>query len=84
MNKRQVKVGMVLKLKYVYESKESMYYDFKESMYLVISNNKEKDYVEAFDQEFNTVKILRNNLKKYKITGIYYKDKWNNMFDKIR
>lgn len=74
MNKRQVKAGMVLKLKYKY----------KESLFLVIFNNKEKEYVEAFDQEFNTVKIPRDDLKKYKITGQYLKDKWNFMFDRIR
>ena len=32
MNKRQVKVGMVLKLKYCHDLKENMYYDYKESM----------------------------------------------------
>ena len=74
MNKRQVKAGMVLKLKY----------EYKESLFLVIFNNKEKEYVEAFDQEFNTVKIPRDDLKKYKITGQYLKDKWNFMFDRIR
>lgn len=74
MNKRQVKAGMVLKLKY----------EYKESLFLVIFNNKEKEYVEAFDQEFNTIKIPRNDLKKYKITGQYLKDKWNFMFDRIR
>jgi hypothetical protein len=74
MNKRQVKAGMVLKLKY----------EYKESLFLVIFNNKEKEYVEAFDQEFNTVKIPRDDLKKYKITGQYFKDKWNFMFDRIR
>lgn len=74
MNKRQVKTGMVLKLKY----------EYKESLFLVIFNNKEKEYVEAFDQEFNTVKIPRDDLKKYKITGQYLKDKWNFMFDRIR
>lgn len=91
MNKRQVKVGMVLKLKYCYEPddayydyKESMYYDYIESIYLVIKNDKEKDYVEAFDQGFNTVKISRDDLKKYKVTGQYHKNEWNFMFDKIR
>lgn len=84
MNKRQVKVGMVLKLKYCYEPKGNMHYDYKESMYLVIKNDKEKDYIEAFNQEFNTVMIARNDLKKYKIAGQYHKDEWNNMFDKIR
>ena len=74
MNKRQVKAGMVLKLKY----------EYKESLFLVIFNNKEKEYVEAFDQEFNTVKIPRDDLKKYKITEQYFKDKWNFMFDRIR
>ena len=74
MNKRQVKAGMVLKLKH----------EYKESLFLVIFNNKEKEYVEAFDQEFNTVKIARDDLKKYKITGQYFKDKWNFMFDRIR
>lgn len=74
MNKRQVKAGMVLKLKY----------EYKESLFLVIFNNKEKEYIEAFDQEFNTIKIPRDDLKKYKITGQYFKDKWNFMFDRIR
>lgn len=84
MNKRQVKAGMVLELKYCYEPKGNIYYDYEEKLFLVISNNKEKEYIEAFDQEFNTVKIARNDLKKYKITGQYYKDKWNFMFDRIR
>ena len=74
MNKRQVKVGMVLKLKYCHDLKENMYYDYKESMYLIIKNDKEKDYVEAFNQEFNTVTIPRNDLKNYKIAGQYHKD----------
>lgn len=84
MNKRQVKVGMVLKLKYCYDLKENMYYDYEEKLFLVIKNDKEKDYVEVFNQEFNTVTIPRNDLKKYKIVGQYHKDEWNNMFDKIR
>lgn len=84
MNKRQVKAGMVLKLKYCYDRKENMYYDYEEKLFLVIFNNKEKEYVEAFDQEFNTIKIPRDDLKKYKITGQYLKDKWNFMFDRIR
>lgn len=74
MDKRRVKAGMVLQLKYFY----------REILFLVISNNKEKEYVEAFDQEFNTVMIPRDDLKKYKVTGLYHKDKWNFMFDKIR
>lgn len=85
MNKRLIKVGMVLQLKDIYDDQhEIMYYDYEERLFLVISNNKEKDYIEALDQEFNTVKIPRDDLKKYIVTGLYHKDKWNVMFDKLR